>query len=151
MHVQPLGLEDALESRKWQPTPVSSLVNPMDRGAWWATSMESQRVQHNWATKHMSTHSAPVFPLKRTPVRSQREPGIPALCMYLDPSQVPALVAGLRVHGPWEWRSHSLWGRNMLSPVDLNERRHKMWGYWSTFSFSIRAFYLLLVTRHVGP
>ena len=22
---------------KWQPTPVSCLKNPMDRGAWWAT------------------------------------------------------------------------------------------------------------------
>ena len=22
--------------RKWQPTPVFSLGNPMDRGAWWA-------------------------------------------------------------------------------------------------------------------
>ena len=147
-----LGQEDPLQSRKRQPTPVSSLANPMDRGAWWATSMESQRVQHDWATKHMSTHPAPIFPLKRTPVRSQREPGIPALCMCLDPSQVLALVAGLRVHGPVRMKeSHSLWGRNMLSPVDLTERRHKMWGYWSTSSFSIRAFYLLLVTRHVGP
>ena len=23
--------------RKWQPTPVFLLENPMDRGAWWAT------------------------------------------------------------------------------------------------------------------
>ena len=23
--------------RKWQPTPVCCLENPMDRGAWWAT------------------------------------------------------------------------------------------------------------------
>ena len=23
--------------RKWQPTPVFLLRNPMDRGAWWAT------------------------------------------------------------------------------------------------------------------
>jgi len=23
--------------RKWQPTPVFLLGNPMDRGAWWAT------------------------------------------------------------------------------------------------------------------
>ena len=23
--------------RKWQPTPVFCLENPMDRGAWWAT------------------------------------------------------------------------------------------------------------------
>ena len=24
-------------SRKWQPTPLFLLGNPMDRGAWWAT------------------------------------------------------------------------------------------------------------------
>ena len=26
--------------RKWQPTPVSCLENPMDRKAWWATVHE---------------------------------------------------------------------------------------------------------------
>ena len=26
--------------RKWQPTPVFCLENPMDRGAWWATVHE---------------------------------------------------------------------------------------------------------------
>ena len=34
--VPSLGQEDALR-RKWQPTPVSCLENPMDRGAWWTT------------------------------------------------------------------------------------------------------------------
>jgi len=34
--VQSLGQEDPLE-RKWQPTPVFCLGNPMDRGAWGAT------------------------------------------------------------------------------------------------------------------
>ena len=37
--------------RKWQPTPVSCLENPMDRGAWWAAVHRSQRVGHDWATK----------------------------------------------------------------------------------------------------
>ena len=27
--------------RKWHPTPVFSLGNPMDRGAWWATDHET--------------------------------------------------------------------------------------------------------------
>ena len=27
---------------KWQPTPVFFLGNPMDRGAWWATDLESE-------------------------------------------------------------------------------------------------------------
>lgn len=57
---------------------------------------------------------APVSPLKRTPVRSQREPGIPALCMYLDPSQVPALVAGLRVHGPVRMKESQFMGKKYV-------------------------------------
>ena len=31
------------------PLQYSSLENFMDRRAWWATSMGSQRVRHNWA------------------------------------------------------------------------------------------------------
>ena len=31
------GLERFPWRRKWQPTPVFLLGNPMDRGAWWAT------------------------------------------------------------------------------------------------------------------
>ena len=40
--------------RKWQPTQYSCLENPMNRGAWQATvlqSMGSQRVRNNWTTK----------------------------------------------------------------------------------------------------
>ena len=37
-----------------RPTHSSILAwrIPMDRGAWWATVYGSQRVWHNWATKH---------------------------------------------------------------------------------------------------
>ena len=31
------------------PLPYSCLENSMDRGAWWATVMGSERVRHNWA------------------------------------------------------------------------------------------------------
>ena len=31
---------------------ISCLGNPMDRGAWWAASMGSQRVRQNWASEH---------------------------------------------------------------------------------------------------
>ena len=37
------------------PLQYSCLENPMDRGAWWLGSLESQRVRHNWATTH--THN----------------------------------------------------------------------------------------------
>ena len=33
------------------PLRYSCLENPVDKGPWWATSMGSQRVGHNWATK----------------------------------------------------------------------------------------------------
>ena len=31
------------------PPQYSCLENPMDRGVWWATSVASQRVGHNWS------------------------------------------------------------------------------------------------------
>ena len=34
--------------RKWHLTPVFLLGNPMDRGAWQAAVLGSQRVAHNW-------------------------------------------------------------------------------------------------------
>ena len=34
------------------PLQYSCLENPMDGGAWWATSMGSQTIRHDWATKH---------------------------------------------------------------------------------------------------
>ena len=34
--------------RKWQPTPVSCLENPRDRGAWWAAVYGPHRVGHDW-------------------------------------------------------------------------------------------------------
>ena len=40
--------------RKWQPTPVDCLENPMDREAWWATTYAVTRVGHNLATKASS-------------------------------------------------------------------------------------------------
>ena len=36
--------------RKWHLTPVSSLENPSNRGAWWVTAIGSQRVRHASAT-----------------------------------------------------------------------------------------------------
>ena len=34
------------------PLLYSYLENPMDRGAWWATVLGSQKVRHNLATEH---------------------------------------------------------------------------------------------------
>ena len=43
--------------RKWQPTSVSCLGNPMDREAWWATVQgDRKRVGHNLATKQKQQH-----------------------------------------------------------------------------------------------
>ena len=44
--VQSLGWKDPLE-KEMATTPVSCLKNPRDRGAWWATVHETQRVGHD--------------------------------------------------------------------------------------------------------
>ena len=36
-----------------KPLQYSCLENPMDRGAWWAKSMGSERLGHDWAHTHM--------------------------------------------------------------------------------------------------
>ena len=43
-------------SRNWQPTPVF-LESSMDRGAWWAVSMGSQRVGDDRTCIHTPSHS----------------------------------------------------------------------------------------------
>ena len=40
------------------PLEYYCLENFMDRGAWWAKFMESQRIEHDWATEH--THNAKI-------------------------------------------------------------------------------------------
>ena len=40
--VWPCKISQTLRRRKWQPTPVFFLENPMDRRAWWATVHVSQ-------------------------------------------------------------------------------------------------------------
>ena len=40
------------KKRQWQPSLVLCQESPMDRGAWQATVQGSQRVRHNWVTKH---------------------------------------------------------------------------------------------------
>ena len=53
--VQSLGQKMAsLGVGNGNPLQYSRLDNPMDRGAWWLQSMESQRVGHDWAAKHYS-------------------------------------------------------------------------------------------------
>ena len=47
-----LGLGGFPGGRNGNPCQYSCLENPMDRGAWWLQSMESQRVVHNWGTEH---------------------------------------------------------------------------------------------------
>ena len=42
--VQSLGRDDPLEEEMTTYSSYSCLENPMDRGAWWATVIRSQRV-----------------------------------------------------------------------------------------------------------
>ena len=48
--VQALSWEDPLEEA--MATHSSILAWAMDRGAWWAAVHGSQRVEHDWVTKH---------------------------------------------------------------------------------------------------
>ena len=53
------GLGISLEEGT-EPTPGSCLMNPVDRGAWWATVHRVHRDEHNWkglAYKHIHVHT----------------------------------------------------------------------------------------------
>ena len=45
--VQSLGREDPLEKGMATHSSIIFQYNPIDRGAWWAQSMGSQRVRHD--------------------------------------------------------------------------------------------------------
>ena len=53
--VQSLGWEDPLKEHMAIHSSILGWRIPMDTGAWWATVQGSQRVIHNWATKHTHT------------------------------------------------------------------------------------------------
>ena len=57
-----LGLGRSPGGGNGKPLQYSCLQNPMDRGAWQATVMGSQRVEHNWAIEH--THLISNFVLE---------------------------------------------------------------------------------------
>ena len=52
MWVQALGWEDPPEEGMATRSNILAWRIPMDRVTWWATIMGSQRVRHNWVTKH---------------------------------------------------------------------------------------------------
>ena len=51
--VQSLGWEDPLKKGMATHSSILACRIPMDRGAFWATILGSQKVGHNWATEHM--------------------------------------------------------------------------------------------------
>ena len=55
------GLGRSLEGSNGYPLQYSFLKNPMDRGAWWATVIELQRVTQDWTEviEHTHMHSLP--------------------------------------------------------------------------------------------
>ena len=60
MRVQSLGQEDALAGENGNPLQYFCLGNPIDRGAWWATSMGSQKsdvTEHAYTHTHTHTHT----------------------------------------------------------------------------------------------
>ena len=71
--------------RARQPTPVSCLENPMDRGAWWATvhSVPKNRTCLKWHSMHSHTYWV---------LRSNRS------TRYGPPLQEKLTVTGVRTH-----------------------------------------------------
>ena len=53
--VQSLGWEDPLEEGMATQSSILAGRSPMDRGAWWATYLGSQRVEHDWEIKPTHT------------------------------------------------------------------------------------------------
>ena len=53
MEVQSLDWENPWRRRQQNPLQYYFLKNPMDGGAWGLLFMQSQRVGHDWVTKHM--------------------------------------------------------------------------------------------------
>ena len=54
--VQPLGWEDPLEEGMVAHSSILAWRIPMEKEPGWLQSMGSQRVGHDWATKHSTTH-----------------------------------------------------------------------------------------------
>ena len=55
-----LGWEDLLEEGMTTQSSILAWRIPMDRGAWRATVLGSQRVRHDGATKHSNTLTQPI-------------------------------------------------------------------------------------------
>ena len=54
--VRSLGWEDPLEEGMATHSSILAWRIPLDRGAWWATVYGSQRIGHDWATKHSTAY-----------------------------------------------------------------------------------------------
>ena len=55
--VRSLGWEDPLEEGMASHSNIFAWRIPMDRGAWRATTTGSQKVRHDWTTKHGTAHT----------------------------------------------------------------------------------------------
>ena len=79
MQVQPLGGEDLLEEGMATHSSILAWRIPIDRGAWWIWFMGSQRVRHNWATKHCIAQNIDTDTDKEIPF-SKKKKEIPFSC-----------------------------------------------------------------------
>ena len=86
--VQFLGQEDIPEKRVATHSTILAWRIPMDRGTWWLQSMGSQRVWHDWVTKHQRT--------AYEPQGSQHFPGISGRSCWIYFCSGPE-------QGSWAW------------------------------------------------
>ena len=59
--VQSLGREDPLEKGIAPHSSILAWRIPMDRGAWWATSMGLQRARHDYVTNHSTAQCVGMY------------------------------------------------------------------------------------------
>ena len=105
----------------------SCLENPMDRGAWQAKSIASQRVRHNWAT-NTHTHITIIFihflggikiPVSKVQLCCTRIPqsGFPNIH---PPSGLPPVLQKQVCPTFWEHLTH-LWGCSHFLQFGISE------------------------------
>ena len=105
----------------------SCLVNSMDKAAWQATVMESQRAGHVWEMKHTHSHRTHSLPLpRRVFLQSQRhrrwgfDPWVGIILWRRNWELTPVFLPG-KSHGQRSLVGYSPWGHKELDTTEATE------------------------------
>ena len=112
--------------RKWQPTPVFSLENPVDRGAWWAAvhKIAQSQTRLKWLSMHACIGEGNGNPLQYSCLENPRDRGA-----------WWAVVYGVTHGRTWlKWLSSS--------SITIRQFRLQMWEYMNVFCNEWSGMYL---------